>query len=124
MPTLPQRLRSMARTTGLDGVAELLVEAAEAMEQLGKPAAAVISRQRLENESNEEVPRIVAIDKSMPAGTLLYKMQPPASQSREPLSDIDCLEALMGTVLGGAMYTVAARIAVVRAIEAAHGIKG
>lgn len=44
-------------------------------------------------------------------------------QERKPLPEIDCLMALEHTAVNDYGYTVAQRVALVRAVEAAHGIK-
>lgn len=48
----------------------------EKVEPSTHPVAEVIARQRLENESAEEVPRIVALDSTLSVGTKLYSARP------------------------------------------------
>lgn len=110
MPTLPQRLREMARTTGLDGVAELLVEAAEALEQRGEPVAWLESEPCTKDwhvrelffgfKSHAYSQRAYFGERKpllQPANRLtpLYTTpQPPASQSREPSAEREALQQI------------------------------
>ena len=76
------KLRSLLGGGRVDRYAAIWSDYTARREQTGKtesgahPVAEVIARQRLENESVEETPRIVALDPTLPVGTKLYSARP------------------------------------------------
>lgn len=127
MSTLPERLRKAALYTGLDSMRELLLEAAGMIE--GSDSRLFIAVDTLCAQAGTETDETIdwLCDENFGMAKLFeayFSPKPPAQQPQEfkPLSKVDCLIALEHTAVNDHGFSVAQRVAIVRAVEAAHGI--
>lgn len=127
MTPISERLRQAASYTRSDQMRELLLEAAGMIE--GSDSRLYIAVDTLCAQAGTETDETIdwLCDENFGMAKLFeayFSPKPPAQQPQEfkPLSKVDCLIALEYTAVNDYGLSVAQRVAIVRAVETAHGI--